>query len=145
MPGRKRMAESVYNMPISSPQQQRRPKVVEKAQSFIIIPKSLSASSSSSSMIISSVLVEEPGSVKETITIYPALLSKIAQAFQERIVTGTKSKDSIKYKDAFDGKEAVVKYIYKNEIRFFLLLNFISFRINLLSSLNQTIATWLYC
>ncbi|GAA5806628.1 CNH domain-containing protein [Helicostylum pulchrum] len=112
VPGRRRMAESVYNMPISSPQQQRKPKVVEKAQSFIMIPKSLSTSSSTSSMITSSVLVEEPGSVKDAITIYPALLSKIAQAFQERIVTSTKSKDSIKYKDAFDGKEAVDKLAF---------------------------------
>lgn len=105
------MAESVYNMPISSTQ--RIPKVVEKAQSFVMLPKSLSASSSTSSMIVSSVLVEEPGSVKDHIVIYPALLSKIAQAFQERIITSTKSKDSIKYKDAFDGKEAVVKRTFR--------------------------------
>lgn len=117
------MAESVYNMPISSPSppQQRKPKVVEKAQSFIMIPKSLSASSSTSSMITSSIMVEEPGSVKDTAAVYPALLSKIAEAFQERIVTSTRSKDSIKYKDAFDGKEAVVKkkkillYIYTSK------------------------------
>ena len=107
LPGRKRMAESVYNMPISSPQPQRIPqKVVEKAHSFIAIPKSLSASSSTSSMITPSVLVEEPTSVK--IVIYPALLSKIAEAFRERIVTSNRTKDSIKYKDVFDGKEAVV-------------------------------------
>lgn len=111
VPGRKRMAESVYNMPISSPQPQRTipAKVVEKAHSFINLPKSLSASSSSNSsttMITSSVMVEEPSTVK--VVIYPALLSKIAEAFKERIITGTKTKDSIKYKDVFDGKEAVV-------------------------------------
>jgi hypothetical protein len=108
VPGRKRMAESVYNMPISSPQPQRTipAKVVEKAHSFITLPKSLSASSSTSSMINSSVIVEEPSTVK--VVVYPALLSKIAEAFKERIVTGTKTKDSIKYKDVFDGKEAVV-------------------------------------
>lgn len=105
------MAESVYNMPISS-SPQRVPKVVEKAHSFIMLPKSLSASSSTSSMVMSSILVEEPGSVKDLIVIYPALLSKIAMAFRERIITGTKSKDSIKYKDAFDGKEAVVIFFF---------------------------------
>ncbi|KAI7896137.1 CNH domain-containing protein [Mucor mucedo] len=116
VPGRKRMAESVYNMPISSSsqQQQRKPKVIEKASSFIMLPKSLSASSSSTSSMIlsSSVMVEEPGSVKDHIVIYPALLSKIALAFRDRIVTSTKSKDSIKYKDAFDGKEAVDKLAF---------------------------------
>lgn len=118
------MAESVYNMPISSPSppspqqqqqqqhqqlQQRIPaKVVEKAHSFITLPKSLSASSSTSSMITSSVIVEEPTSSIKQISIYPALLSKIAEAFKERIVLSTRTKDSIKYKDVFDGKEAVV-------------------------------------
>jgi hypothetical protein len=64
-------------------------------------------------MILSSTLVEEPASlpvVKERLlSVYPALLSKVAEAFKESIVLTTKTKDSIKYKDVFDGKEAVVK------------------------------------
>lgn len=64
-------------------------------------------------MILSSTLVEEPTSlpvVKERLLfVYPALLSKVAEAFKESIVLTTKTKDSIKYKDVFDGKEAVVK------------------------------------
>lgn len=40
--------------------------------------------------------------------IYPALLSKIARIFKENMVVGTKTKDSIKYHDVFDGREAVV-------------------------------------
>lgn len=64
-------------------------------------------------MILSSTLVEEPTSlpvVKERLlSVYPALLSKVAEAFKESIVLTTKTKDSIKYKDVFDGKEAVVK------------------------------------
>ncbi|KAI9317114.1 CNH domain-containing protein [Dichotomocladium elegans] len=40
---------------------------------------------------------------------YPALLSQVAQMLQERVTVETKIKDSIEYKDAFDGKEAVDK------------------------------------
>lgn len=39
----------------------------------------------------------------------PALLSEVAVAFKERVMVGTKIKDSIKYKDTFDGMEAVVR------------------------------------
>lgn len=162
LPGRKRMAESVYNMPISSPspiipqQKQQKPqpistaattatrKVVEKAQSFIMMPKTLSASSSTSSMVMPTVLVEEPNSLKDNLVVYPALLSKVAEAFRERIVTHTRSKDSIKYKDVFDGKEAVVKYycLYKKRERGEKRLNFAAFfyyRTNSLLSSNQMI------
>jgi hypothetical protein len=112
LPGRKRMAESVYNMPISSPSPPRQKPSV---------PKPLSASSSTTStsslnkMITSSsanVLVEEPASFSTKAVVYPALLSKVAEAFRDRITTGTKTKDSIKYKDAFDGKEAVVSLFF---------------------------------
>lgn len=131
LPGRKRVAESVYNIPFSSPSTSvERPSLnmtkkkttFEKAQSFTFnLPRTLSASSSTNSnassnhkLIVGSTLVDEPGSIAPIKThermpaIYPALLSKVAEAFQERIVLSTKSKDSIKYKDVFDGKEAVV-------------------------------------
>jgi hypothetical protein len=122
LPGRKRMAESVYNMPISSPAPSvntRQTKTTfEKAQS--LIPKTLSASSSTTStsslnrmITSSSVFVEEPTSLsnKERLpVVYPALLSKVAEAFRDRIALSTKTKDSIKYKDVFDGKEAVVSF-----------------------------------
>lgn len=137
LPGRKRVAESVYNIPMSSSisvNNQPRPSInvnpststkkrstFEKAQSFTFnLPKTLSASSSTNSnassnkLIVGSTLVDEPGSIAPIKTnerlpaIYPALLSKVAEAFQERIVLSTRVKDSIKYKDVFDGKEAVV-------------------------------------
>lgn len=41
--------------------------------------------------------------------VYPALLSKVAEAFRERVTLGTKTKDSIEYQNAFDGREAVVR------------------------------------
>lgn len=53
--------------------------------------------------------------------IYPALLSKVADAFKESMLVGTKSRDSIQYHDVFDGREAVVSiYSFSS----FILLNF---------------------
>ncbi|GAN04695.1 rhoGEF Rgf2 [Mucor ambiguus] len=138
LPGRKRVAESVYNIPFTSPPStsaKDRPSLntmtkkkttFEKAQSFTLnLPRTLSASSSTNSnassnhkLIVGSTLVDEPGSIAPVKTnermpaIYPALLSKVAEAFQERIVLSTKAKDSIKYKDVFDGKEAVDKLAF---------------------------------
>lgn len=126
--GRKRVAESVYNMPVSVPSSVTltRPLYGPRMNSSGShssahhFPRSLSASSSASSsstanMIMSSTLVEEPASlpiIKERLpSIYPALLSKVAEAFKESIVLSTKTKDSIKYKDVFDGKEAVVRFL----------------------------------
>ncbi|KAI9475761.1 MAG: CNH domain-containing protein [Benjaminiella poitrasii] len=140
LPGRKHIAESVFNMPISSStssessSKQRSATInsdyhklmspLEKAQPTFNfnLPRSLSASSSIASnssnnkFIIGTTLVDEPASLpiqpipKEQISsIYPALLSKVAEVFKLQIVPSTKSKDSIKYKDVFDGKEAVDK------------------------------------
>jgi hypothetical protein len=44
--------------------------------------------------------------------VYPALLSKVAVSFKERVALGTKVKDGIEYADAFDGAEAVDKIAY---------------------------------
>lgn len=46
--------------------------------------------------------------VEELPFVYPALLSKVAQALKETIILTSKTQHSIKYKDVFDGKEAVV-------------------------------------
>ena len=42
----------------------------------------------------------------------PALLSKVAEMMQERIIVTKKIKDSIEHKDAFEGKEAVVSVFF---------------------------------
>lgn len=42
----------------------------------------------------------------------PALLSRVAIAFKDRVTLGTKVKDGIEYTDAFDGTEAVDKLAY---------------------------------
>ncbi|KAG9312999.1 CNH-domain-containing protein [Chiua virens] len=44
--------------------------------------------------------------------VYPALLSKVAEAFKERIALADRIKDGLTYKDAFDGREAVDKITY---------------------------------
>ncbi|KAL1924397.1 uncharacterized protein VTP21DRAFT_7432 [Calcarisporiella thermophila] len=39
--------------------------------------------------------------------VYPALLSRVALAFRQRITLNTRNKDSLSYTDCFDGREAV--------------------------------------
>lgn len=52
------------------------------------------------------------GPVRKTPIVYPALLSRVAQAFHERIPITDRIKDGLTYKDAFDGREAVDKIAY---------------------------------
>ncbi|BFZ57098.1 RHO1 GDP-GTP exchange protein 2 [Savitreella phatthalungensis] len=51
--------------------------------------------------------------------VYPALLSRVADAFRQRIVLGEKAKDGLSYKDAFLGSEAVdiIAYIIRTTDR----------------------------
>ncbi|OZJ04392.1 hypothetical protein BZG36_02413 [Bifiguratus adelaidae] len=42
-----------------------------------------------------------------TPSVYPALLSKVAALFRQKIVVSTRIKDNLEYKDSFDGEEAV--------------------------------------
>lgn len=44
--------------------------------------------------------------------IYPALLSRVAEAFKERIALTDRVKDGLTYKESFDGREAVDKIAY---------------------------------
>ncbi|KAF9054498.1 RhoGEF Rgf2 [Panaeolus papilionaceus] len=50
--------------------------------------------------------------IRKSQNIYPALLSRVAQAFRERIPICDRVKDGLTYKDAFDGREAVDKIAY---------------------------------
>ncbi|KAI6149870.1 CNH-domain-containing protein [Pisolithus tinctorius] len=43
------------------------------------------------------------------LSVYPALLSRVAEAFKARITLADRVKDGLTYKDAFDGREAVDK------------------------------------
>ncbi|KAI7872412.1 CNH domain-containing protein [Spinellus fusiger] len=54
-------------------------------------------------------LLHDSFAQEEAPTIYAALLSKVAHAFKEHITLTTRVKDSLTYKDVFDGKEAVDK------------------------------------
>jgi hypothetical protein len=49
---------------------------------------------------------------KKTPIVYPALLSRVAEAFRERIPLTDRVKDGLTYKDTFDGREAVDKIAY---------------------------------
>ncbi|TFK39883.1 CNH domain-containing protein [Crucibulum laeve] len=49
---------------------------------------------------------------KKTPIVYPALLSRVAEAFRDRIPITDRVKDGLTYKDAFDGREAVDKIAY---------------------------------
>lgn len=44
--------------------------------------------------------------------VYPALLSRVAEAFRERIPISDRIKDGLTYKNAFDGRDAVDKIAY---------------------------------
>ena len=44
--------------------------------------------------------------------VYPALLSRVAEAFRNRVLLSDQVKDGLTYKDIFDGREAVDKIAY---------------------------------
>ncbi|RDB23306.1 Rho1 guanine nucleotide exchange factor 1 [Hypsizygus marmoreus] len=50
--------------------------------------------------------------VRKSPIVYPALLSRVAEAFRDRIPLADRLKDGLTYKDAFDGREAVDKVAY---------------------------------
>ncbi|KAI0315023.1 CNH domain-containing protein [Amylostereum chailletii] len=50
--------------------------------------------------------------VRRTPIVYPALLSRVAEAFRSRIALADRVKDGLTYKDAFDGRQAVDKIAY---------------------------------
>ncbi|KAI0730697.1 CNH-domain-containing protein [Earliella scabrosa] len=56
---------------------------------------------------------------RRTPIVYPALLSRVAEAFKTRISLGDHVKDGLTYKDSFDGREAVdtIAYIIKTTDR----------------------------
>lgn len=56
---------------------------------------------------------------RRTPIVYPALLSRVAEAFKARIALSERGKDGLAYPDAFDGREAVdrIAYIIKTTDR----------------------------
>lgn len=63
-----------------------------------------------------SIRVGSPNSVnarqRKSPIVYPALLSRVAEAFRDRIALQDRVKDGLTYKNAFDGREAVDKIAY---------------------------------
>ncbi|WAQ85698.1 hypothetical protein PtA15_6A326 [Puccinia triticina] len=54
---------------------------------------------------------QQPGSSRPPI-VYPALLSRVAEAFRSRILLAERTKDGLTYTECFDGREAVDKIAY---------------------------------
>ncbi|KAI8342756.1 CNH domain-containing protein [Chlamydoabsidia padenii] len=104
----RRSAESVYNFPTTTAMRiTGRKTQAERAQSFTF-EKSVRPSRELVSPHQSTLTSNKDGGPM----LYPALLSEVAVAFKERVTVGTKIKNSIKYKDTFDGVEAVDKLAF---------------------------------
>ena len=60
-----------------------------------------------------------PQRPRRTPIVYPALLSRVSEAFKARVQLADRLKDGLTYKDAFDGREAVdtIAYIIKTTDR----------------------------
>ncbi|ORZ13608.1 hypothetical protein BCR42DRAFT_67188 [Absidia repens] len=102
----RRSAESVYNFPTTAAMRiTGRKSQAERAQSFTFEK----SARTSRDMITSPSHSISTNSKDNQPILYPAMLSEVAVAFKERVTVGTKIKDSIKYKDTFDGVEAVDK------------------------------------
>ena len=67
----------------------------------------------------SSTATNETSVQRKSPLVYPALLSRVADVFQERIGVGERSKNDLSYKNAFTGSEAVdlISYIIKTTDR----------------------------
>ncbi|CAB4399307.1 unnamed protein product [Rhizophagus irregularis] len=79
--------------------------------------RSFSYSDASPSSVTSEVS-SSPSSPSSTIgkqhipIVYPALLSRVADAFRARVTLSNRMKDNLEYKDCFDGREAVDKIAF---------------------------------
>ncbi|CAG8462623.1 2782_t:CDS:10 [Funneliformis mosseae] len=101
----RRSTESVRERPKPPLTNQR----TERFRSF-----SYSDASPSSTIPESSSCPSSPSSIaKQHIPIvYPALLSRVAEAFRARVTLSNRMKDNLEYKDCFDGREAVDKIAF---------------------------------
>lgn len=110
----RRSAESVYNMPVVRRYNVPRPRSQggERSLSFSFGGTNEKAILSPSTMDHAAILQRE-----RTPLAYPALLSKVADVFRERVTLGNRMKDSIEYPNVFDGREAVVRSCYIVAIR----------------------------
>lgn len=83
----------------------------EKADSQAVVPRS---------SMSNSINGERPPTAKiRPPIVYPALLSRVAECFRQKIVTGDRTKNELTYKNAFSGAEAVdvLSYIIRTTDR----------------------------
>ncbi|KAG8904138.1 RHO1 GDP-GTP exchange protein 2, partial [Tulasnella sp. 403] len=64
------------------------------------------------SQIVATPKLHHHHGARRTPIVYPALLSRVAEAFRARITLSERAKDGLAYQDAFDGREAVDKIAY---------------------------------
>ncbi|KAI8150179.1 CNH domain-containing protein [Fennellomyces sp. T-0311] len=102
----RRSAESMLNMPITPRKTAARSKG-ERAKSFSFSHDEDNLKRESSEETRKALGQHHVSS--STRRLHAALLSKVAEMLQERVVVTKKVKDSIEYKDAFEGKDAVDK------------------------------------
>ncbi|CDH54221.1 cnh-domain-containing protein [Lichtheimia corymbifera JMRC:FSU:9682] len=91
----------------------------ERSHSFSFSNPTLTSTNDSTIHNTSSATSAAAAIMKERIPlVYPALLSKVAEAFRDRVTVGPRMKDSIEYQNAFDGREAdKLAYIIKTTDR----------------------------
>lgn len=104
----RRSTDSVRTVPKFSPNPQRRDRTTQD-RSMSMSAAQQKRSSQGGRVSPTSL---RSGPVRKTPIVYPALLSRVAQAFHERIPITDRIKDGLTYKDAFDGREAVDKIAY---------------------------------
>lgn len=97
LPGARKSAESVRVMPT----QPKNDAANDRSWSFSGISTNGSTRRSTDSAIVTT--------SRRAPIVYPALLSRVADAFRQRISLSERVKDGLTYKEAFDGREAVEK------------------------------------
>lgn len=70
-------------------------------------PSSYNFPSPSGSATNVSLKSKRPSGMRKTPTVYPAMMSAVAEVFKQMIPLGDRLKDGLTYKDSFDGREAV--------------------------------------
>jgi len=117
-PSTRRSSESSRTIPMRAPGPQRQRSLKDRSVSISAAPSTLRAvlDSTRPSRQPQHEGRSSPTSARNPTRrmpiVYPAMLSRVAEAFRERIPIADRLKDGLTYKDAFDGREAVDKIAY---------------------------------
>ncbi|KAI9815614.1 MAG: RHO1 GDP-GTP exchange protein 2 [Phylliscum demangeonii] len=113
------LSDLLSTLPGRTPSQTSVRSVATSMASTVVAPSERSASISQRSSVQRSTSNATASPYRRSPLVYPALLSRVADAFRERIVVGERAKNELTYKSAFTGSEAVdlVAYIIKTTDR----------------------------